>query len=55
MRRENGFPEPMGVFRAVDAPKYDDELQRQVDDVTQKKGAGDLQNLFHSGDTWDVA
>ncbi|HSG69169.1 MAG TPA: 2-oxoacid:ferredoxin oxidoreductase subunit beta [Planctomycetaceae bacterium] len=55
MRRENGFPEPMGVFRAVDAPKYDDELQRQVDEVTQKKGAGDLQKLFHSGDTWDVA
>jgi 2-oxoglutarate ferredoxin oxidoreductase subunit beta len=48
------FPEPIGVFRAVDRPKYDDELKRQVEAAKQKRGEGDLQALFNSGDTWTV-
>ena len=48
------FPEPIGVFRAVDRPKYDDELNRQITEAIEKKGPGDLNTLFHSGDTWTV-
>ena len=54
MRHENGFPEPIGVFRAVDLPLYDKQLVDQIDDVTEKKGPGDLTKLFASGDTWTV-
>lgn len=49
------FPEPIGVFRDVDAPKYDVEVNRQIQTAREKKGEGDLNALFNSGDTWTVA
>jgi 2-oxoglutarate/2-oxoacid ferredoxin oxidoreductase subunit beta len=54
MRHEDGFPEPIGVFRAVEAPAYDEELNRQIELSQAKRGIGDLDQLFHSGDTWTV-
>ena len=55
LRHEDGFPEPIGVFRAVDAPKYDVELNRQVEEAKAAKGEGDLNKLFNAGETWTVA
>ncbi|MGI9496556.1 MAG: 2-oxoacid:ferredoxin oxidoreductase subunit beta [Mariniblastus sp.] len=52
--RHPDFPEPIGVFRDVDRPTYDDMINSQVDDAVSEKGAGELQKLFHSGDTWQV-
>ena len=49
------FPEPIGVFRAIDAPKYDHELNKQVAAAREQKGEGDLETLFNSGETWTVA
>jgi 2-oxoglutarate/2-oxoacid ferredoxin oxidoreductase subunit beta len=49
------MPTPIGIFRDVDAPKYDVELGKQVDAAKAKKGEGDLNALFNSGDTWTVA
>jgi len=54
LRNEDGFPEPIGVFRAVDRPMYDAELNAQVDAVRQSSGDGDLSRLFNSGETWTV-
>jgi 2-oxoglutarate ferredoxin oxidoreductase subunit beta len=48
------FPEPIGVFRAVDMPKYDEELNNQIAAAREAKGEGDLNDLFNSGDTWEV-
>ncbi len=48
------FPEPIGVFRSVDRPKYDELLNAQVDEARGTRGPGDLQKLFMSGDTWEV-
>jgi 2-oxoglutarate ferredoxin oxidoreductase subunit beta len=48
------FPEPVGVFRAVDKPIYDETLNRQIERAREKKGEGDLDALFNSGDTWTV-
>jgi len=53
--RHPEFPEPIGVFRAVDGPKYDVELNHQIDSAKAKRGAGDLNALFNSGETWSVA
>lgn len=53
--RHPEFPEPIGVFRAVDHPKYDVELNKQVDAAREKKGPGDLDALFNSGETWTVS
>ena len=48
------FPEPIGVYRAVDKPKYDDELNKQIEMARAKKGTGDLNELFQSGEIWTV-
>jgi 2-oxoglutarate ferredoxin oxidoreductase subunit beta len=48
------FPEPMGVFRAVQKPTYDELVTRQIEESIQKFGEGDLDKLYNSGDTWVV-
>jgi 2-oxoglutarate ferredoxin oxidoreductase subunit beta len=48
------FPLPIGVFRAVEKPSYEALLERQVEDAVEKRGAGDVQALLNSGDTWTV-
>ncbi len=52
--RQPDFPEPIGVFRAVDRPNYDEQLNAQVDEAVRSQGEGDLDELFGSGDTWTV-
>ena len=53
--RQPEFPEPIGVFRAVAAPRYDEMINEQVETAKQAKGTGDLEKLFNSGETWSVA
>jgi len=48
------FPVPVGVYRNVLAPIFDAAMRAQVDQVTAKKGPGDLKALLYSGDTWEV-
>ncbi|MFP6661966.1 MAG: 2-oxoacid:ferredoxin oxidoreductase subunit beta [Myxococcota bacterium] len=48
------FPIPVGVFREVDLPRYEESLQTQVDDAIAEHGPGDLEALLHSGETWTV-
>ncbi len=48
------FPEPIGVFRAVDRPRYDEELNKQIAQARKAKGEGDLQALFNAGETWVI-
>jgi 2-oxoglutarate ferredoxin oxidoreductase subunit beta len=45
---------PIGVFRSVDAPVYDERLNAQIADAQAKQGKGDLMSLLHSGDTWKI-
>jgi 2-oxoglutarate ferredoxin oxidoreductase subunit beta len=52
--RHPEFPEPMGVFRDVQAPIYDQRVTEQVEAEVSKKGEGDFDALFNSGDTWVV-
>jgi 2-oxoglutarate ferredoxin oxidoreductase subunit beta len=54
MRHEDGFPEPIGVFRCVERPRYDAMINEQIETATNEKGIGDLEKLFASGDTWEV-
>ncbi|HVU85823.1 MAG TPA: 2-oxoacid:ferredoxin oxidoreductase subunit beta [Pirellulales bacterium] len=49
------FPEPIGVFRAVNKPMYDELLNAQIVEAKKAKGEGDLNKLFLSGDTWTVS
>jgi 2-oxoglutarate ferredoxin oxidoreductase subunit beta len=45
---------PIGVFRAVDRPAYDDQVNEQIDHAITTGGAGDLAALLASGDTWTI-
>jgi 2-oxoglutarate ferredoxin oxidoreductase subunit beta len=48
------FPEPMGVFRAVEKPTYDGAVMHQMQTAREKQGEGSLEKLFNAGDTWTV-
>lgn len=48
------FPEPIGVFRDVENDVFEDQVRGQMATATEKKGVGDLNALFNSGDTWVV-
>jgi 2-oxoglutarate ferredoxin oxidoreductase subunit beta len=54
METRPGFPTPIGVLRAVEAPRYEESIAEQVRLVREKKGPGDLVGLLHAGDTWEV-
>ncbi|HNQ22667.1 MAG TPA: 2-oxoacid:ferredoxin oxidoreductase subunit beta [Phycisphaerae bacterium] len=49
------FPEPMGVFRCVQRPTYEDLLMGQVQSAIEAHGPGKLEDLFAEGETWDVS
>jgi 2-oxoglutarate ferredoxin oxidoreductase subunit beta len=48
------FPEPIGVFRAVQRETYETLMNRQIADSIAEKGAGDLDQLLSAGETWTV-
>jgi len=48
-------PTPVGVFRDVDRPVYEDQLQAQLAAAQERSGPGDLHALIESAYTWDVA
>ena len=53
MRRPE-FPEPLGVFRCVERPTYEDMLVGQVSQAVRDQGEGTLEDLFDNGEAWIV-
>ena len=49
------LPLAVGVIRDVDAPVYDEEVTRQVEEVRARKGFTSLRELLLAGDTWTVS
>jgi 2-oxoglutarate ferredoxin oxidoreductase subunit beta len=47
-------PTPIGVFRDVERPVYDELLTDQLERASAKQGAGELDKLMRSGDTWEL-
>ena len=46
---------PIGVFRDVDVPSYDEELNGQIDRARERGGSGDLMKLIAGKETWAIA
>jgi 2-oxoglutarate ferredoxin oxidoreductase subunit beta len=46
---------PLGLFRSVDRPAYDDSARAQVEEARAARGQGDLAALLTSGDTWTIS
>ncbi|MER6327958.1 2-oxoacid:ferredoxin oxidoreductase subunit beta, partial [Streptomyces sp. NPDC001034] len=45
---------PIGVFRSVERPVYDEQMTAQLDTAVEQRGKGDLAALLAGGDTWTV-
>jgi 2-oxoglutarate ferredoxin oxidoreductase subunit beta len=48
------FPEPLGVFRAVEQERYGDLVRQQNEQAIARLGRGDLQKLVTGDETWTV-
>ncbi len=48
------FPQPVGIFRAVERATYEDMMTDQLEAAVAKQGPGSLEKLINSGDTWTV-
>ncbi len=46
---------PIGVFRQVERPTYDDLARQQVTEAKDRYGEGDLAGLIAGNDTWTVS
>jgi 2-oxoglutarate ferredoxin oxidoreductase subunit beta len=46
---------PVGIFRQVVRPVYDDLMAGQIETAIEKRGQGDLAALLTSGETWTIA
>ncbi len=45
---------PIGIFRDVEAPVYDELMSEQLEQSLAQHGEGDLEALLRSGETWTV-
>ncbi len=48
------LPTPIGVFREISKPTYDEGVENQLNAITEKKGKGTLKDLLYTGNTWEV-
>src|SRR5256884_992210 len=48
------FPQPVGAFRAVERPSYNQLMAGQIETAIAKSGPGTLEKLIYSGDMWTV-
>jgi 2-oxoglutarate ferredoxin oxidoreductase subunit beta len=49
------YPVPMGIFRSVSKPTYEDMLGEQISSAIATKGPGSLEKLINSGETWVIS
>jgi 2-oxoglutarate ferredoxin oxidoreductase subunit beta len=45
---------PIGIFRDIEAPVYDELMSEQLERSVGERGEGDLEGLLESGETWVV-
>lgn len=51
---DENLPVPFGVYRQIEKSTYELDLEEQIEAVKKIKGAGNLDKLFMSGNTWEV-
>ena len=45
---------PLGIFRDVEQPVYDELMADQIAQSVEQRGEGDLAALLHGNDTWTI-
>jgi 2-oxoglutarate ferredoxin oxidoreductase subunit beta len=48
-------PTPLGIFRNVERPAYDDGMEQQIAAAMEAKGPGDLAAVLRTNATWTVS
>ena len=48
------LPLAIGVIRAVEAPVYEEEVDKQTHNVEERKHFGSLRDMIMAGETWEV-
>ena len=48
------FPQPVGIFRAVERASYDQLMADQIETAIARSGPGSLEKLIYTGDMWTV-
>ncbi len=48
------FPQPVGIFRAVERATYEELMEDQIEFAISKSGPGSLEKLINGGETWVV-
>lgn len=48
------FPVPIGVFRSVEKPTYDELMTQQIEGAVAREGEGDLKEVLQGTDSWTV-
>ncbi|MBD5213347.1 MAG: 2-oxoacid:ferredoxin oxidoreductase subunit beta [Bacteroidales bacterium] len=48
------LPLAIGIIRDVEAPVYNEEVSRQVEEVRARKGFTSLRDMILAGETWEV-
>ncbi len=48
------LPVAMGIIRSVDAPVYDQEMEKQIAEVQATRKISKVEELLKSGNTWEV-
>ena len=48
-------PTPVGIFRSVERPTYEEAMTAQLAEAEAKRGPGDLAKLIRSLGTWEVS
>jgi 2-oxoglutarate ferredoxin oxidoreductase subunit beta len=54
MSTDPTLPRAVGVFRDVNRPVYEEEMESQIQQLIKKRGVGDLDALLNSGETWTI-
>ena len=49
------MPNPIGIFRSVEATPFDVAMNAQIEQAIEKKGRGTLEDLIYAGETWEVS
>ncbi len=55
LTQETAGATPMGVFRDVERPVYDELMADQLALATEQRGAGQLASRLAAGDTWEIS
>ena len=54
MTDDPSLPTPVGVFRQIMKPTYDEGVSDQIEQVKKAKGEGNLEKTLFNGNTWEV-